>query len=218
MTTDKLIERIKMDRKAGSGRNWTLTHRDPSTGFLSEDQRFLNAGAWFAFAKMPKFTVASDDGEKDHHAEADANARRIARVPDMEALILADAEVIEAAKELAAIFQSCIEEMMSGYHDQFDEVWTQGDFEGIERPYREALAAFNTALEGKDAPAARDARIRGKALREAADIAGRMSIIFAEQVYDDPNSERIFGKVGGAIEVEEAIRAALERKDTTDDQ
>jgi len=150
MTTDKLIERIKMDRKAGSGQNWTLTHRDPSTGFLSEDQRFLNAGAWFAFAKMPKFTVTSYDGEKNHHAEADANARRIARIPEMEALILADAKVIEAAKKLATSFENCIEEMMSVYHDQFDGVWTQGDFEEVERPYREELAAFNTALEGKD--------------------------------------------------------------------
>ncbi len=71
-------------------------------------------------------------------------------VHHMEARILADAKVIEAAKELARLFDSCIKEMMSAYHDQFDGVWIESDFEKVESPYREALAAFSAAAKGEE--------------------------------------------------------------------
>jgi len=60
-----------------------------------------------------------------------------------------------------------------------------------------------------DALAERDARVRAEALREAADMARRMSLNFAEQAYDAPNPERDFGKVDGAIKVEEVILALV---------
>ena len=83
-----LIDDIRKDREAGSGRDWKWTSKDPETGFLSQQMRWLDVGGWYAFASAPAFTVADDDGEEDYHAEAKANLDRIARVPQMEAALL----------------------------------------------------------------------------------------------------------------------------------
>jgi hypothetical protein len=81
--TDKLVEQIKQDREAGTPGPWkTDTEYDVTgpMGWMVADMLVLDGN--------PSATEA-------------ANARRIARVPDMEARILADAEVIKAAEELA---------------------------------------------------------------------------------------------------------------------
>ena len=74
---------------------------------------------------------------------------------------------------------------------------------------RPALASAIRARTDPDALEAVKAEARAEALREAADMARRMSLNFAEQAYDAPNPERDFGKVDGAIKVEEVILALL---------
>lgn len=140
--TDKLVEQIKADREEGTPGFWQVFTPDEYEGphtYPGPGVENKNGEAVVWYADRPETGLKKD-----------VDAKRIARVPEMEVRIIHDAKVIEAAKKLATIFENCIDEMMSGYHDQFDGVWTQADFEEIEHPYREALCAFNAALEEKD--------------------------------------------------------------------
>lgn len=91
-----IFDQIKADREAGSGRDWKWHAKDPETGFLSRQMRWLDVGAWVSFASAPAFTVASDDGEEDNHSEAQANMSRIARVPQLERIALAAEELLNS--------------------------------------------------------------------------------------------------------------------------
>lgn len=87
--TDKLIEQIKADRdrpqiKRKSGGHWRVVH--------SEYPGILNiTGLSF----IPTVVTTATDLNGEDFIARNADARRIARVPEMEARILADADVIE---------------------------------------------------------------------------------------------------------------------------
>jgi hypothetical protein len=97
-----IFDQIKADREAGSGRDWKWHARDPKTGFLSRQMRWLDVGAWLSFASAPAFTVASDDNAEENHSEAQANMSRIARVPQLERIALAAEAVANELEGLAS--------------------------------------------------------------------------------------------------------------------
>jgi hypothetical protein len=78
---DKLIERIKADREAGTPGPW-VGGDDPDGEICTGD----DVCAWICCVNYDDTT----------NAQASSDARRISHVPDMEARILADADRIEA--------------------------------------------------------------------------------------------------------------------------
>jgi hypothetical protein len=127
--TDQLIERIKRDRNQGHPvDDWCVKPHDHYPGFL------VIEGPSFT---ITVFTVATNLDSKDY-ADGDADARRIARVPDMESRILADAEVIKAAEELADILDRPAQS--DGDLGRYHYDWNRVDA---------ALYAFRKAQEGR---------------------------------------------------------------------
>ena len=90
---DKLIEQIKANRKAGTAGPFTLFAAKAGRGYTiaveTDDGEFISWGGfdWRRGCKGFK------------HAKADAS--RCSIIPEMEARILADAEALKAADELA---------------------------------------------------------------------------------------------------------------------
>jgi hypothetical protein len=98
--SDKMIEQTKADRDAGTPGPWTDDKK-------THDQPYLSIKIGKKFHTV--CTIWIDDAPvEDFNSEQEVNARRIARVPDMESRILADAEVIKAAEELADNYESLI--------------------------------------------------------------------------------------------------------------
>lgn len=114
-----LIEQIKRDREAGTpgpwGRRPHWADDDGREVFPRADEK-PPFGEWTAIA-----TVTAHD-DTDYGEKAEANARRIARVPQLEAALL-------AAEELAKVTGSLI------------------DLERPETPAMQALTAFRKACE-----------------------------------------------------------------------
>jgi len=130
--SDKMIEQIKADRDAGTPGPWADDKK-------THDQPYLSIKIGKKFHTV--CTIWLDDAPiEDFNSEQEVNARRIARVPDMEARILADAKVIEAAKELADL-------MSIG-----ECPWREGTREHRDfwQDRQEALADYTAALEEKN--------------------------------------------------------------------
>lgn len=82
-----IIDDIKADREAGTGGDWRrarVGHNTISETSVEGDRFVCTAGGY-------------SDGHPDTHLENEANARRIARVPKLEAIVLAADKVVEAA-------------------------------------------------------------------------------------------------------------------------
>lgn len=84
-----LIDDIRKDREAGTPGEWSLENRGPISirVITAKDGQVELADAW---------SKDGDSGLDD--LGADANARRIARVPDMEAALLAMTEAFTEAE------------------------------------------------------------------------------------------------------------------------
>jgi hypothetical protein len=134
-TTDKLVEQIKADRENGTQGPFQKT---------SDHEWYLDTGgenAYFVISGRhgPFAVVAVEEAwGMDEHNEADM--RRVCAIPDMEARILSDAETIKAAKEMAAAA-----EVVCVKCESTTEAVTILDQTAL----REALAAFNEALEAR---------------------------------------------------------------------
>jgi len=119
---DGLVERIKADREAGTPGPWTIneceSYGDRCKTFYKE--------VWNDKTDI----LVTTEVTRAHNDGGNANLRRIASVPDMEARILADAKVIKAAEELAEQCEAA-----------FDGVDAVGNSD-----FYKALAAFNAAL------------------------------------------------------------------------
>jgi hypothetical protein len=93
-----LITDIRKDREVGSGGAWEWRVDTDNIRALMTGGRI--AAGWIAFAHDPENTVGDADGEEDHRQEAEANMARIARVPEMEAALLAADELAQAIEDL----------------------------------------------------------------------------------------------------------------------
>jgi hypothetical protein len=125
---DKLIDDIRKDRKAGTpGPFKETTDHDWVLDTEGESAYFVIAGA----GGKPVFVAAVESafGFDDRNQ---ADARRLCRIDDMEARILADAEALKAADALA---------------DLVDRDWSNETSETF-RAMRRALAAYRQAREG----------------------------------------------------------------------
>ncbi|WP_162685483.1 hypothetical protein [Roseovarius amoyensis] len=127
--------------KKSSGK-WHVVSDDPAPGWVGV------AGPSFG-VRTP--TTATDLNGEDYIARH-ADARRIARVPEMEARILADAEALKAADEhlvkrlkaLQTYFNLDEEELASLTKDERADTIRQ------HRLISEALTAYRKAREGQD--------------------------------------------------------------------
>lgn len=103
-----LIDDIKRDREAGTSGPWEK--RSFQSGTVQVVLREWNNskpdptrdGSMYGYhsAYMTMYNIGWQD-QDDTDREKSANASRIARVPEMEARILSDAEALKAADELA---------------------------------------------------------------------------------------------------------------------
>lgn len=139
MTID--IEQLKADIEAGTPGPWTYRpHRYDDWGLIRGGDDYPVASA---------STCRASDREKDKHRTNKTdpsfnNARRIARVPDMEARILSDADriaaleakVAEAYDEGAADLLTCISE--NKYVASGDKRRAAALCDAMPNPYREA--------------------------------------------------------------------------------
>jgi len=140
--TDKLIEQIKADREAGTPGPWEF--RDPNlyddpnpneiVGQLKGATRYGEKGVW-------EVCQLDQDDIEDGHPRVVADARRIARVHDMESRILAGAEVIEALKAALA-------DIAEGEPEWPDD--PAREWQWCRKRAKEALAPFNAALEARE--------------------------------------------------------------------
>jgi len=96
--TDELIERINADCETGTPGPWAW---DKPNGFTYE------GGFYAGNETVCDFGDSESYYPKEGEPPNDTDARRIARVPDMEARILADAKIIKAAQELADAVDKC---------------------------------------------------------------------------------------------------------------
>jgi len=126
-----LIEDIKRDRESGTPDQWNVSGARSS--FQGKGHQInapsLAGVAWIGY-------------ESDHHAACLSDARRIARVPDMEAALIAADELKKTAKLLAAIMQS---EMTRQGGKPFSGTWTIPSM-GESATCNEVLDRIDTAL------------------------------------------------------------------------
>ena len=147
---DKLIEQIKADRKAGTPGPWEF--RDPMLHDDNHPNEIIgpSEGARRYGEKGVRSLCEFDEDEiYEGDPLAVANARRVARVPDMENRILTDAKVIEAAKDLKADVLEVQAYRAQCAHGSVNLSALALKMKAVE----ETLAAFNEALdalEGKD--------------------------------------------------------------------
>ena len=123
-----LIEQIKRDREAGTPGPWQRAkslrnHRLDDFNVDGPDRRGICSTGGYA------------DGKEGTHDENKANARRIARVPDLEAALLAADELATAASWLADSSQL---EIGHDYDDGKDPLSVINN----------ALAAYRAAVSG----------------------------------------------------------------------
>lgn len=102
--TDKLIEQIKRDREAGTPGPWVAgAHHSPGIDRMVEhhvvNSHVNGAENWIGVHIQPRFAV---------EAHGKANAARIARVPEMEARIMSDADEIARLRAELATAKECI--------------------------------------------------------------------------------------------------------------
>lgn len=153
--SDKMIEQIEADRDAGTPGPWQVpdqTWRRNLTVEICDDMLIPCPGSGGAMSYTDTVCTLEWNGTDVWHS----NARRIARVPDMEARIRADAEVIKAAEALAEAVTREREMPCQDIDMQLREI----------QAVDEAVAAFRQAIRARadtDALAARDARVRAEA-------------------------------------------------------
>jgi hypothetical protein len=103
--TDKLIEKIKADREAGTPGPWRIVDCDS----YGDRCKVFFKEIWNDETDI----LVTTEVTRAHNDGGAANIRRIARVPDMEARILADAEALKAADELAEAVAALTERKVS---------------------------------------------------------------------------------------------------------
>ena len=122
--TDELIERIKADREAGTGGDWPIND--------GMNSRPIEVAACY---------LAHFSGGQGAAKHQKANTRRIARVPDIEARILADAKIIEAAEALARQFEIALCELRCFFADFPGVDYNCPDHNAAIAVYRAAMGA-----------------------------------------------------------------------------
>lgn len=141
--TDTLLEQIKADREIGTPGPWEVPDQTWTQNLTVTTAGGLDAvmigcpGTGGAMSYTDEVCTLS---WKDDH-EWLANARRIARVPDLEARILRDAETIKAAEALADVLQAADNAVVwesLGFGNTFSD--------RVEK----TLAAFRAAQEKND--------------------------------------------------------------------
>lgn len=107
-----LIDDIRKDREAGTAGPWSVPHlaRDDvrcTCGYILAEYGGMGSIAEVSIAKQNDFDWGDDDGPAAPVAKA--NARRIARVPQMEAALI-------AAEELAKAYEALCEMTGKDFH------------------------------------------------------------------------------------------------------
>lgn len=123
-----LIERIRADREAGTPGPWQVS----GVRSTREIHGHQIDGKDLAGVAV----VTYSDATTEEHRGSLSDGRRIARVPEMESRILADAEALKAADEMAIEYSSLIEQV-----DELQEFNLDPD--------REALTAYRKARGGE---------------------------------------------------------------------
>ena len=132
-----LIEQIKADREAGTAGPWAKMHDHPNPDVAASLAR-IQPKVERVWNGNEIAMVFCCDHIEDGRQEQEYNARRIARVPDMEAALL-------AADELADAMGECVDKLESVIRGEFDGAWGEGEIENLLLPYVKTLAAYRKA-------------------------------------------------------------------------
>lgn len=103
--TDELIEQIKRDREAGTPGPWVAPYETYDNGWTLDtgsQNSYVGIGPACESEDMPPVAITAVEMAFGMDDVLDANARRIARVPEMEARIMSDADEIARLKKLLA--------------------------------------------------------------------------------------------------------------------
>ena len=98
-------------------------------------ERKWTKGPW-VWDKRHPFNVYSDDATGSIVSTTDG----FKYAPRHDAEKQANANLIAAAPDLYEALEKCLGSLMSNYHNEYDGVYSDSDFDNIERPYLAALA------------------------------------------------------------------------------